>query len=536
MQLLDGEIVFTATDLVGFSRCDHLTTLDANWVSAKSAPFAPPIRSPFAELLSRRGTQKEAEFVAGIGSVETIELRDRTTLGYEAAAEATTDAMRRGTPKIYQAVFFDGTSVGISDLLVRVERPSRLGEWSYEALDVKLARDVRPHFVLQLCSYSDHLGRIQGVEPEHMHLSLGTGESAIYRWADFSAYYRHLRSRFVTALRDGKSSEPYPNEFCELCHWNLNCWRQWQNEDHLSIVSGIRKQHVHRLVAAGISTLMELGETLPTTDSVPQLRRDTLQRLHDQARLQLKQRQSGERVREFLPLEKGRGLYRLPVPSPGDLYFDVEADPLAGDEGITYLFGLASHDEGSGRLAYTPRWAHDAEREKSEFEAVIDSIVVARTIDPGLHVYHYGAADVSTLKRLMGRYATREDELDDLLRANVFVDLFSVVRQTMRISQPSYSLKKLEEFFFTRTERAVADAGGAILAYEQWLETREAKLLREIEQYNREDCESVAALAGWSFRKGKPKLNSGSRFHGTYPRYCRSQAKTPRTPGAKRMT
>ena len=42
-----------------------------------------------------------------------------------------------------------------------------------------------------------------------------------------------------------------------------------------------------------------------------------------------------------------------------------------------------------------------------------------------MHVYHYAAYEITALKRLMGRYGTREDEIDDLLRRDVFVDLLT---------------------------------------------------------------------------------------------------------------
>jgi len=65
---------------------------------------------------------------------------------------------------------------------------------------------------------------------------------------------------------------------------------------------------------------------------------------------------------------------------------------------------------------------------------------------PDMHVYHYAAYEPTAVKKLMGRHATREEEVDSLLRAGVFVDLFSVVRQGLRASVESYSIKKLEDF------------------------------------------------------------------------------------------
>lgn len=127
----------------------------------------------------------------------------------------------------------------------------------------------------------------------------------------------------------------------------------------------------------------------------------------------------------------------------------------------------------------------------------MDFLAERRGSDAGAHIYHYGAMEVTTLKRLMGRYGTRELELDDLLRREAFVDLSGVVRQGMRISHSSYGLKKVETFYFDREAEGVADAGGAVLAYEQWLDKNDAAMLVEIEKYNKEDCVSIVEMRRW---------------------------------------
>ncbi len=90
--------------------------------------------------------------------------------------------------------------------------------------------------------------------------------------------------------------------------------------------------------------------------------------------------------------------------------------------------------------------------------------------------------------------------MDDLLRAEAFVDLLSVVRQSIRISHPSYSLKKVETFYMDRESEGVIDAGGAIVAYEDWLISQDPSKLQEIEDYNREDCDSLIGLQSWLLR------------------------------------
>ena len=55
---------------------------------------------------------------------------------------------------------------------MRMPGTSKLGAWTYEALDAKLARAEKPTYLLQLCFYSDGIAGIQGVRPEHMHVGV----------------------------------------------------------------------------------------------------------------------------------------------------------------------------------------------------------------------------------------------------------------------------------------------------------------------------------------------------------------------------
>ena len=59
---------------------------------------------------------------------------------------------------------------------------------------------------------------------------------------------------------------------------------------------------------------------------------------------------------------------------------------------------------------------------------------VLRAEFPEMHVYHYAPYEPGALKRLMGRYATRQTELDNLLRSKAMVDLYAVVRNAIRAS------------------------------------------------------------------------------------------------------
>lgn len=501
MRRLDSDLTLSPTDLARFVRCPHATSLDWLRLNGRLELLAKPGDDLLPDVLARRGDEHEAAILQRMREegkqIVEIDCGDFSTAALRRSAEATLDAMRAGPDVIYQAAFLGPRHSGYADFLVRVEKPSSLGDFSYEAMDAKLARTVRPHALLQLCAYTAHLEEIQGVLPDRLHVILGDKQTASFRGRDFMALFAHLRQALDLHLVNGTNhTSPYPVEYCSLCRYRMHCWVDLKRRDHLSIVAGIRRDQVDRLTRGGITTLTELAELEPGS-SLPDLATSTLEPLRHQASLQLHHKRTGTHRYDILPFEDARGFERLPEPSPGDVFLDLEADPFVED-GLTYLFGLAWTE--NGETTYRPFWAHDDVAERDALAAVIDFFVERRKQYPEMHIYHYGIADEVGIRKLSTRHGIRENEIDDLLRGDVFADLQRVVRQSIRISQPSYSLKKLETFYFDREEEGVADAGGAILAYEQWLDSGNRDLLVAIENYNREDCMSALQLRSWLLR------------------------------------
>jgi uncharacterized protein len=398
---------------------------------------------------------------------------------------------------IYQGTFFDGTWRGHPDFLFRVDEPSGRWGWSYEVGDTKLARRVKAAAILQTCAYSDHVERIQGSAPQRIHVVGGDFTTRTYRLADYAAYYRRTKAALqavVAAVPD--DTYAWPVEHCKVCPWEEVCDTHRRSQDHLSLVANIRHTQGRRLTAAGISTVAALADPALRAP-IPKLQAPVAHRLHAQARLQLEQRRTGDVTYELIePVEDGLGLSLLPSPSPGDIFFDMEGDPFVADEGLEYLFGVTTIDQ-DGEPTFLPIWAHDKTAEKQAFEAVVDFVVDRQRTNPDLHVYHYAPYEPSALKRLMGAHATRESEIDALLRGGVFVDLYTVVRQGVRVSQESYGLKKLEPLYMAARDGAITSAASSIVAYEQWLLENDQTILDEIADYNRLDCESTWRLREW---------------------------------------
>ena len=579
MQLLDGAPVFSATDLVGFLACGHRFELER---AALAGLVKKPIRNdPTIELVQERGYEHEKRYLEDLRAVgrTIVEItRDgsvaNTREGLRAATAATIEALRAGADVVYQATFFDEAWRGHADFLLRVEHaagepPSAFGAWHYEVADTKLARHVKAGAVLQVCSYVDQLERIQGSRPELLHIALGGSarETISLRVDDYMAYYRRVKADFLEAANEAlvglpayppAATYPEPVEHCDVCRWWADCTERRRADDDLSLVAGIRSRQRRGLKdgeAGARPGRIATRRGLATLDmaSLPKLdwsSRPALERVREQARIQVEGEDRGEMLWELLEPEwttpkaaidgrtlvPDRGFLVLPEPSPNDLFLDLEGDPFAFDDGVDYLFGVldpsTAEDDprwatpgsreadvppeagDSGAGVRIPRflafWSRDDDglvtlaAEKAAFERLMDFLIARLDADPSLHVYHYAAYEKTALGRLAQRHATREQEVDRLLRGRVLVDLFRVVRQGIRASVESYSIKRLEPLYGFTREVGLKDAGSSIVQFETWLgrgATAEGlvgdEILREIAGYNRDDVVSTWRLRDW---------------------------------------
>lgn len=524
MQHLDGSLVVSASDLVAHLACRHVTWVDG--LAANGHLSKPRRNDPMLELLRQRGLDHERTYLDLLSTEgRSIVNLDQTPSSGAAAPEEgrgraadlrdsatrTRQALVDGEDVVYQGTFLDDVSspwwLGHADFLRRVDSPSTLGPWSYEPEDTKLSRVVRAAAVLQLCEYAEQVARLQGVAPEAVHIVLGGHDRVTVRLADVSAYYRATKARFIDSLQQTDEPYPLPTSHCRICSWAGRCHQRWDDDDHLSRVASLTRDNTRKLEAAGVGTMTGLA-TLPDGMSVPGINQATLERLRVQARLQ-HDSLAGERplFEVVQPIEPGMGLAGLPAPDPGDLFYDIEGHPYVGPDGLEYLHGIGWEHDGDFR--FDGWWAHSPAEERQVFERLIDFIVERRREHPGMHVFHYAPYERTAIGKLMGRYGTREEEVDSLLRSGVFVDLYRAVRQGVRIGVSSYSIKKLEPLYMKPREGDIGNGGSSVIAYETWLTSGDESVLDEIELYNRDDVESTWRLRRWLEERRSDLLRAG---------------------------
>jgi predicted RecB family nuclease len=507
-RLPDGSLRFSPSDLIQFLEGDFAAWCErfkadssgkGQRIATEPALFQQDGDDEERALAARRGIAHEVAYL------ELLRAREPGLVSIPNnahAADATSAAMQAGAPIVYQGTLNAGDWTGIADFLHRVDHGSKPNEHLYEPWDTKLARSVKPYFIIQLCAYADMLESIQGWRPERLGFILGDGSESSLRTEDFWHYYRRLKQTFERFQREWKPAL-HPDPAIDRNHgrWSDAAKQHLERMDDLSLVAGITHSQRVRLRDAGIHTVAALASCTDCT--VPHLSGDRLQSLQEQAAMQVATRTS-DTIRWSLRAtdenKPRRGLALLPPPSNDDVFFDIEGFPYAPG-GLEYLLGVVTVD--TGAPVFRDWWAHDEAQEKVAFEAFVDWVFARWQKTPAMHIYHYAAYERTALSRLMGKYATREYEIDELLRNHVLVDLYPVVLQGMVIGTPSYSLKDVEHLYMPPRDGEVTSAGGSVVEYQRWIDKNESQdpaqspVLNRIREYNKVDCESTVGLRDW---------------------------------------
>jgi uncharacterized protein len=488
-----------------------MRTLDARLGRIENVPVIPD------SMLERAGALGDVHEQKVLAALEAVHGKavviDRPTYGSEPgswlanmqkAAADTQAALESGAPLIFQAAFFDGEFQGYSDFLVNVAERG-VDAPIYEVYDSKLARHAKIPALLQLAAYVNQLERIDVGASNTVRLVLGDQEESVHDVRDIVPVYLHRRER-LSELIAGRIADPHATPWgdprytaCGRCDV---CTPEVESHRDLLLVAGMMLTQRARLIEAGITTIDALAASTGRVVGIPQR---TLTNLRAQAKIQT------EATPDHVPFEPFAAdqLASIPAPDAGDIFFDFEGDPLYEEKqrwGLDYLFGVYGTDVGTAPDPhFTTFWAEDLAGEKQAFTDFMTFLGERRQRHPAMHVYHYASYEKTHLLSIAARHGVFEGEVDDLLRQGVLVDLYPIVRRSVRVGSHSYSIKKLEPLYMGSEHReGTASAIDSVQQFADYCDARDsddaaaAEALRaDIVQYNRYDCYSTLKLRDW---------------------------------------
>jgi uncharacterized protein len=525
----EARVVWSASDLKVAAECEFawLRALDAK------AGRIPAVEEPEDEMLERAarlGDAHEAQVLEryreqyGRGVIEIAATRSRDEDGMAAAVEATMAALQDPRARIvFQAAFSTPEFVGFADFLLREDD----GRWRVQ--DSKLARRAKVTALMQLAAYVDQLDRLGVPRSDEVDLLLGDGTTSTHAVADLMPLFRVRRARLRALIADRRLelgpagdaiawADPRGELGVVACGRCATCEQEVVATRDVLLVAGIRPVQRERLRAAGIRTIDDLAGAA----AAPQgMNPETFGGLRTQARLQIASPPgvpdaagAAEAAAPLYEVVLPEALATMPRPDRGDIFFDFEGDPLyteagaGGDRwGIDYLFGWVDLQE-----QYTPLWAHTFADEKAALERFCDFVAARRAAHPGMHIYHYAPYEPTHLAAMAARHGVREADVDRMLRDELFVDLYPIVRRALRVGSRSYSIKKLEPLYMGDEVRTqdVKQGGDSILRYVEARELIAAGdsataqvILDDLADYNRYDCVSTRRLRDWLVERAR---------------------------------
>ncbi|WP_422758920.1 TM0106 family RecB-like putative nuclease [Paenarthrobacter sp. C1] len=503
------ELILSATDIVAGSVCEFAAVRKLDVLLGRIP--APVLEDDaMAGLTAALGDKHEAKVLGLLrdefGPSRVYEVRPPRTFdraGLEARHRETIQALRDGFEVVYQGTFFDGSFHGRADFLILQE------DGAYAVFDTKLARSAKTEALMQLAAYADQLRRA-GV-PVHRdgHLILGTDETTSHPLPESVPVFNAARDRLRAVLeahRLGTLPSTWGDPRWTSCLKCPDCKAEMEAADDLMLVRRMNRSRRAKLIQAGIKTMsMFAAADLPDVG----IKMDPLwAELQDQARLQTGTCEVDGTINgvSYVVLENP-ALVALPKPDPGDIFFDFEGDPLwqdpgTGQWGIEYLFGLVEFTpDGHDFMSFT---AHSLEEERQALIDFIDHVAGRRAVYPGLHIYHYAQYEVSALRKLARRHGVMVDEVEELVETGVLFDLYETVKGSVRISDRSFSIKKLEPLYMPAGRIGVTNAVDSMVQYSVYRDAVDQgrleaakSIFSAIKDYNHYDCLSTWKLRDW---------------------------------------
>ena len=505
MKIKNNKFFVSPSDLNNFVACKY-TVLNEIKYHNKEIRKSPDRAND--KLWKEMGVEHEKRHYKILKEKYKKSITIKSDLNEKDRFDETVRAIQKGYDLIYHAYLIDDNLRGEADFLIKCDTKSDLGDYSYEVYDTKITRNLKPRHITQITAYSDVLGKIQKVLPEKMYLIDGSDEYHSFKTIEYIDLFYHSKKEFIKFLSNTSKEKIYPEKcsYCNLCDWKDECDKTWENDNYINLVAGSNKSQIEKLKKNKIRTVEQLSKTKLTAIDL-KINAESFKKIQLQAQLQEEKRNTGEDKIVILDSDFGKGFYKLPKPDEGDVFFDIEGYPRM-DRPFEYLHGLYYKDK--GKLKFKDLWAknYNKESEKNIFIELINFLEKRFVEYPNAHIYHYASYEKRAIRELATSYSSEFPKgdivNDDLLRKEKYVDLFSIVSQSIRTSERDLSLKSIEKFYNFKRKADIVKADDSVIKYDNWIATKNEKYKQDIIKYNEEDCISTYLLREFLV-KNKPE-------------------------------
>ena len=281
--------------------------------------------------------------------------------------------------------------------------------------------------------------------------------------------------KIISSLQDwlitppGKSPPIILNKHCPYCQYQEPCRLKAEQEDNLSLLSGMAAKAIRHYEKKGIFTVKQLSYLFKP------------KRLRKQARSRYK---THKPELQALAIRTGK-IYIQELPQLSrqtiELFIDFEGIP---DQQSYYLFGaLVCEENKSTQYSY---WADTDQEEARSWRSFVD-MVNEYTTAP---VYHYGSYELKALDVLSKRYGIDAEAIRSRL-----VNINTCIYGKIYFPLTSNGLKEIGGFIGATWVSPKASGLQSLVWRYHWETTRDVQYKDLLLTYNRDDCVALKRLA-----------------------------------------
>ncbi len=462
----------TASDYYRFFQCPHWPYYE--WFATDAERAIKRELAPGEMRRLENGIIHERDVVARVYT--EMELVNAPVTGnIELDAEKTQRQMQLGAKLIYQGALAHGSWIGRPDLLVRIDAPSRFGNWMYVPLDIKSSHDLEKYQRMQLCFYAALLEIVQGAYPTKAGIVNADGQEIWFTPSEHIAEFELITAE-LEEIRAGVKPDPVLRKSCfDTGPWGKLCQASAEATGDIALLFNVDVKKLRALRSVGVRTIQDAAEMDPVTidGSAKGLRLHGLEVMKRQAQALLSH---AVFVRE--PVS-------LPAHIP-EIHFDIESDP-ANDR--DYLYGFFVRIDGTE--TYHSFRATGGTDERALWESFLAWLP---TLPTEYVVYHYSMYEMTRLSILEQRYGGCA--WLEVFRSRM-IDLKELVTHAVTFPLYFYGLKYIAKFLGHSWRSEVQGGGASIDAFERYLETLDEKIFADIVLYNEDDVRATAVLSDW---------------------------------------
>lgn len=249
--------ILTAKTMTWLERCERRVWLELHGDRSRQVAD-----SPVSAQRAAAGLVHEANVMAAM--LEPARLVE--VPGWLALVQETLRLMREGATEIRQGGLEAQLDThlrvcGRPDVLRRIEHASRLGQWSYEPIEIKQRSQATAHDLLQLDVYRWMLGIATGHVPDgELWLGAQHGVPTTILHQATPLYSLDQKLQRVCALRSAPEPAIWFAEHCQYCPWRAACSQQAEASQDIALLTKLDRRTAVALRTNGITTLSQITQ------------------------------------------------------------------------------------------------------------------------------------------------------------------------------------------------------------------------------------------------------------------------------------